>query len=533
MSKIFFKDLFKSKEAKRLEEERLTEQRLEESRLAEEQRLEEERLAAEQRLEDERLSEEQRLKEERLAEKKRKEEEEKLEEVKKKRGAFLCNLLKIQSTTSGFVNFFENSIIISSDPDEFVYNNYDLIPTMTISNYPNDIGSAAWDTGEGYLFLVIDSMSESTKDVNCLFVKEDYSILKTNIIEFMKCRDEIYTFDELHKNIKTLFINFIEQKGVNFLLNKKLLEYFERRYFALLFRKDIYGEPIFHIFTDGLENLEKDDLEDYNEIDQNDVENMYGDIKKFHELLNKKYYSKEVPLIFTWELLIKYSVEVFGNLFIVSFSSFFNNFDKDSSIEDYISQYLLIDEISFNPLSIGSISIFTYYIMSIEIITETFGNSLFRNYNYLRDLIIKKHSENEENEFEQSLLSPKQYNLQSDITIDDIDLLSGYEFEEFLSKLFNKLGYSSHLTPKSGDQGIDLVVEKNQRKYGVQVKCFSSKVSNSAIQEVVAGIGHYNCDKGIVITNNYFTQSAIDLARTNSVILWDRDTLIKKMNEVC
>ena len=56
-------------------------------------------------------------------------------------------------------------------------------------------------------------------------------------------------------------------------------------------------------------------------------------------------------------------------------------------------------------------------------------------------------------------------------------------------------------------------------------------VGNSAVQEAVAGKRYYNCDKIIVITNNYFTTSAITLAKVNNVILWDREILKDKINE--
>ncbi|MDG5789610.1 restriction endonuclease [Evansella sp. AB-P1] len=69
-------------------------------------------------------------------------------------------------------------------------------------------------------------------------------------------------------------------------------------------------------------------------------------------------------------------------------------------------------------------------------------------------------------------------------------------------------------------------------KIGIQVKCYSSKVGNKAIQEVIAGMKYYKLDKGIVVTNNYFTESAITLAQSSDIILWDRNILKEKINEV-
>jgi restriction system protein len=53
------------------------------------------------------------------------------------------------------------------------------------------------------------------------------------------------------------------------------------------------------------------------------------------------------------------------------------------------------------------------------------------------------------------------------------------------------------------------------KKFGeitvVQAKRYNNKVTNKAIQEVVESIKYYNAHKGAVITNNEFTDSAIEL----------------------
>jgi restriction system protein len=87
------------------------------------------------------------------------------------------------------------------------------------------------------------------------------------------------------------------------------------------------------------------------------------------------------------------------------------------------------------------------------------------------------------------------------------------------------------VTKGSGDQGIDVIAEKAGIKIGIQAKCYSSKVTNKAVQEVTAALSYYSCDKGIVISNNYFTESAISLAQSNNIVLWDRDSLKRKLEE--
>lgn len=108
---------------------------------------------------------------------------------------------------------------------------------------------------------------------------------------------------------------------------------------------------------------------------------------------------------------------------------------------------------------------------------------------------------------------------------ESIDKLTGHEFEHFLKGLFEKMGYTVTNTKLSGDQGADLIVSKAGEKIVVQAKKHTNKVTNKAIQEVVAAIKHYNADKGMVVTNNFFTRSAVELAKSNNVELIDRDGL--------
>ncbi|HCK65546.1 MAG TPA: restriction endonuclease, partial [Anaerolineae bacterium] len=97
---------------------------------------------------------------------------------------------------------------------------------------------------------------------------------------------------------------------------------------------------------------------------------------------------------------------------------------------------------------------------------------------------------------------------------------------------FSRLGYETEVTKASGDQGIDVIALKNGVKIGIQTKCYSGTIGNRAIQEAVAGKNYYRLDKAMVITNNHFTESAQQLARANSIVLWDRNTLKEKINNI-
>ena len=114
------------------------------------------------------------------------------------------------------------------------------------------------------------------------------------------------------------------------------------------------------------------------------------------------------------------------------------------------------------------------------------------------------------------------------VILAEIDEMDGFEFERYVKHIYESLGYSVHHTPLSGDQGVDLILtSKEGIRTAIQVKRYSSKVSNGAVQEVVAGKGFHKCTKGSVVTNNFFTNSAVDLAIANGIDLVDRDGLEK------
>ena len=106
--------------------------------------------------------------------------------------------------------------------------------------------------------------------------------------------------------------------------------------------------------------------------------------------------------------------------------------------------------------------------------------------------------------------------------------LTGIEFEMLLQKKFEGLGFVVADTPVTGDFGADIVVDDaDGTRFVIQCKRFASKVNLKAVQEVVAAQSHYGGDYGIVITNSEFLPSAIKLAASNSVELWDGDKVLK------
>lgn len=111
------------------------------------------------------------------------------------------------------------------------------------------------------------------------------------------------------------------------------------------------------------------------------------------------------------------------------------------------------------------------------------------------------------------------------VVISEVDRMSGVEFEKYVGEILKFQGYDVKFTAVSGDYGIDILATRGPERLGIQLKRYSGSVGNHAVQEAHTGLTHYNCNKGWVITNSYFTEHAKITARDTGVELFDRDKL--------
>ncbi len=162
-----------------------------------------------------------------------------------------------------------------------------------------------------------------------------------------------------------------------------------------------------------------------------------------------------------------------------------------------------------------------------EIIEEKGLFGLFEN----NSEELKKEVERIEREIELEIFEKRLLEDDEGVHLEDVDELDGYEFEGFLTNLYTKMGYQVEQTRLSGDQGADLVVVKFGEKIVIQAKRFGGKVGNKAVQEIMAAMSLYKGQKGMVVTNNYFTPAAIELAYANDIELIDRDSLGELINK--
>ena len=116
-------------------------------------------------------------------------------------------------------------------------------------------------------------------------------------------------------------------------------------------------------------------------------------------------------------------------------------------------------------------------------------------------------------------------------TLKQLDKMDGHQFEYACADILKANGYKHvKVTRGSGDFGVDIIAEKDKVRYAIQCKRYNHKLDNTPIQEVVGGLAYYQCDKGAVMTNQYFTEPAKQLAQVNDIELLDRDTLSHMVN---
>ena len=114
----------------------------------------------------------------------------------------------------------------------------------------------------------------------------------------------------------------------------------------------------------------------------------------------------------------------------------------------------------------------------------------------------------------------------------DYDLMEGRDFEYFCADLLQKRGFLEvEVTKGSGDNGVDILAEKDGVTYAIQCKRYEEPVGVKAVQEVYAGRDYYDRMVGVVMSNQYFTKGAVEMARKLKIMLWDRGYLEEMIEE--
>lgn len=77
----------------------------------------------------------------------------------------------------------------------------------------------------------------------------------------------------------------------------------------------------------------------------------------------------------------------------------------------------------------------------------------------------------------------------------------------------------ARVTQGSGDNGVDIIAERNRLTVAIQNKRYKGSVGNKAIQEVYTGMKHFGLSRAVVISTGVYTKAAKNIALSLSVLL--------------
>ena len=95
----------------------------------------------------------------------------------------------------------------------------------------------------------------------------------------------------------------------------------------------------------------------------------------------------------------------------------------------------------------------------------------------------------------------------------------GIKFENHCIEILKHHGWEVKETPKTGDQGVDLIASINDLRICIQCKDHEKAIGNKAVQEISAGKLFWKGTHAIIVSKSGFTKSAHQLAKSNKVKL--------------
>lgn len=109
--------------------------------------------------------------------------------------------------------------------------------------------------------------------------------------------------------------------------------------------------------------------------------------------------------------------------------------------------------------------------------------------------------------------------------------LDGHAFEQEIAKIFRKEGFEARVSKVGADGGVDIIVSKNNKRYAVQCKAHTSKISESVARDLYGVLHSRNFDGGYLITLNGTSSKTKEFCKKNKdkpITIWTISDILKK-----
>lgn len=112
--------------------------------------------------------------------------------------------------------------------------------------------------------------------------------------------------------------------------------------------------------------------------------------------------------------------------------------------------------------------------------------------------------------------------------------ISPKDFEDAISYLFERDGYSTKQTPYSKDRGFDIIVYKYGKKYLIECKRYTkgNKIGRPELQRFYGAVKSERAIGGFFVTTSEFTKDAIEFANKMKIELIDYIELKNRLKNI-
>ena len=111
--------------------------------------------------------------------------------------------------------------------------------------------------------------------------------------------------------------------------------------------------------------------------------------------------------------------------------------------------------------------------------------------------------------------------------------MKGVRFEESLADLYRKMGYSVRQTKGSGDEGIDLILEKEGIKIVVQCKGHAKPIGVGVVRDLYGAMMHFGAPTAVLACPAGFTEGVMQFVRGKPIKLVSAKELIEMAKSIC
>ena len=104
--------------------------------------------------------------------------------------------------------------------------------------------------------------------------------------------------------------------------------------------------------------------------------------------------------------------------------------------------------------------------------------------------------------------------------------MTAVAFKEFTVSLFREMGHAVEITSGTNDNGIDLLLRKNNQLIVVQCQRWSAPVGEPVVRDFYSALMSSGAQSGYVVTTSTFTSHAYSFAQGKPIQLVDLEALV-------